>query len=155
VFSALNVGEAVTKGLKKVVKGETPPLARTGSSGSGMVLLSYILVALLIAFSAAPKKPAKPTKPPSLAGKKPSRFELEGNKWVIVRISNFPGIFPNPFAFQEYHEDETNLVVENTEINQIVNIYGCKKSTIQIRGKVNAITLGQYLPSTRPQKKLV
>lgn len=32
-------------------------------------------------------------------------------------------------------------MIEETEINQMVNIFGCKNSTIRIHGKVNAITL--------------
>ena len=45
-------------------------------------------------------------------------------------------------AFQEYQENESALTVENVEINQTVNLYGCKSSTIIIKGKVNAVTLG-------------
>jgi len=33
----------------------------------------------------APKKPVRPSKPQALAGKKPAKFALEGNKWAIVR----------------------------------------------------------------------
>ena len=48
------------------------------------------------------------------------------------------------------------MTVENTEINQSVNIYGCKNTTIIIKGKVNAVTIctfpnpyvsRSYLPS--------
>ena len=34
------------------------------------------------------------------------------------------------------------LTVDNAELSQTVNLYGCKNSTIVIKGKVNAITLG-------------
>jgi len=34
--------------------------------------------------------------------------------------------------------------VENTEINQSVNIYGCKNTTIIIKGKVNAVTICMF-----------
>ncbi|KAJ8481742.1 hypothetical protein ONZ45_g15205 [Pleurotus djamor] len=71
-----------------------------------------------------PKKPIKPAKPQALAGKKPPKFEMEAGKWVI-----------------EYQENNNNLVVEDGQINQIVNIYKCNRSTIQIKGKVNAVTL--------------
>jgi len=70
------------------------------------------------------KRPTKPSKPASLSGKKPAKFQLEGSKWVI-----------------EYQENERNLVVDNAALNQIVNIYGCKNSTIQVKGKVNAVVL--------------
>ena len=35
-------------------------------------------------------------------------------------------------------------MVENAELSQTVNLFGCKNSTIVIKGKVNAITLGSY-----------
>lgn len=37
-----------------------------------------------INIAAAPKRPVKPSKPQALAGKKPAKFALEGNKWIIV-----------------------------------------------------------------------
>jgi adenylyl cyclase-associated protein len=33
--------------------------------------------------------------------------------------------------------------VDDVQLNQAVNIFGCKQSTILIKGKVNAITLGK------------
>lgn len=60
-------------------------------------------------------KPAV-TKPPKLA--------LEGNKWVV-----------------EYFVDNKEIVISDTEAKQTVYIYKCKNCTIQIKGKVNAITL--------------
>lgn len=44
---------------------------------------------------------------------------------------------------QEYQENNSNIILENVEINQVVNIYGCKNSVIQVKGKVNAINLSQ------------
>ncbi|TFY74487.1 hypothetical protein EWM64_g9526 [Hericium alpestre] len=74
--------------------------------------------------AAAPKKPVKPTKPSALAGKKPAKFALEGNKWII-----------------EYQENEPALTVEGGEISQTVNLFGCKNITVIVKGKVNAVTL--------------
>ncbi|KAH9998998.1 adenylate cyclase associated C terminal-domain-containing protein [Russula vinacea] len=74
--------------------------------------------------SAAPKKPVRPAKPHALMGKKPAKFALEGNKWAI-----------------EYQENEAALTVDKTEISHIVNLFGCKNSTIVIKGKVNAVTI--------------
>jgi adenylyl cyclase-associated protein len=71
-------------------------------------------------------RPARPTKPASLAGKKPAKLELVGNRWEI-----------------EYQENNSNIILENVEINQVVNIYGCKNSVIQVKGKVNAINLSE------------
>lgn len=34
--------------------------------------------------------------------------------------------------------------MENTEISQIINLFGCKKTTVIIKGKVNAVTLGSF-----------
>jgi hypothetical protein len=34
--------------------------------------------------------------------------------------------------------------VEKAEISQIVNLFGCKNSTILIKGKVNAVTISAY-----------
>jgi len=66
----------------------------------------------------------RPAKPSALAGKKPSKFELEGTKWVV-----------------EYFDGEKNLVIDQAAINHVVSIYGCKNTTIQIKGKVNGVTL--------------
>ncbi|KZT74000.1 cyclase-associated protein [Daedalea quercina L-15889] len=116
VFAELNRGEEVTKGLRKVDKSEMThknPALRAGS-----------MVPSTAGSASAPKRPVKPTKPHALAGKKPAKFALEGNKWMI-----------------EYQENESALTVENVEISQTVNLYGCKSSTIVVKGKVNAVTL--------------
>ncbi|RDB24285.1 Adenylyl cyclase-associated protein [Hypsizygus marmoreus] len=116
VFAQLNRGEEVTKGLRKVDKSEmthkNPTLRASGAvpSSSGL--------------PAVPKKPIKPSKPQALAGKKPAKFALEGNKWLI-----------------EYQENERSLTIENVEISQAVFIYGCKNCTVVIKGKVNAVTI--------------
>lgn len=95
VFAELNRGNEVTKGLRKVDKSEMThknPALRSGSvvpgssgspigellpfpSGYGLRVLTFWIVQ---------KKPVRPTKPQALAGKKPPKFILEGNKWIIV-----------------------------------------------------------------------
>jgi len=115
VFAELNRGEDVTKGLRKVDKSEMThknPNLRASS------------VVQAPGGGGTAKRPTKPSKPASLMGKKPSKFALEGGKWTI-----------------EYYENEPNLVVENAEIGHVVYIYGCKNTTIQVKGKVNAINL--------------
>ncbi|KIK49402.1 hypothetical protein CY34DRAFT_7681 [Suillus luteus UH-Slu-Lm8-n1] len=77
----------------------------------------------------AAKKPVKPTpvkpaKPQALMGKKPAKFALEGNKWII-----------------EYQENESALEVANADITQVINLFACKNTTVIIKGKVNAVTL--------------
>ena len=78
VFSELNKGEAVTKGLRKVDKSEM-----THKNPS------------LRASSTVPERegsqrgkspaPSKKPKPENMRVKKPPRKELEGNKWSVVR----------------------------------------------------------------------
>ncbi|KAI9511312.1 adenylate cyclase associated N terminal-domain-containing protein [Russula earlei] len=116
VFAELNRGSEVTKNLRKVDKNEMThknPALRASSTVPSTVGSSF-----------APKKPVRPAKPQALMGKKPAKFALEGNKWAI-----------------EYQENEAALTVDNVEIGQIVNLFGCKNSTILIKGKVNAVTI--------------
>ncbi|KAA1471318.1 cyclase-associated protein [Dentipellis sp. KUC8613] len=116
VFAELNRGEEVTKGLRKVDKSEMThknPSLRAGST-----------VPARAPSPNAPKKPLKPTKPHALAGKKPSKFALEGNKWMI-----------------EYQENESALTVGEAELSHTVNLFGCKNTTVLVKGKVNAVTM--------------
>ena len=97
-----------------------------------------------ITFAAA-KKPLRPSKPQALMGKKPSKFALEGNKWAIVSLSHsMSHTFCDLFWRQEFQENESSLIVEDAQLNHSVNLFGCKKSTIEIKGKVNAVTLGVW-----------
>ncbi|KAI0259950.1 adenylate cyclase associated N terminal-domain-containing protein [Gloeopeniophorella convolvens] len=119
VFAELNRGAEVTKGLRKVDKSEMThknPALRASSTVPSSVGTS--------AAAATAKKPVRPAKPQALMGKKPAKFALEGNKWAV-----------------EYQENEAALTVDNAEISHIVNIFGCKNSTILVKGKVNAVTI--------------
>lgn len=78
VFSELNKGENVTKGLRKVDRSEMThknPGLRASSTVSDS--------------SARGKSPApgKKPKPESMRLKKPPKKELDGNKWLIVCVS--------------------------------------------------------------------
>ena len=76
VFAELNRGADVTKGLRKVEKSEMThknPTLRASSTVPSNTSPSL------------GKKPTKPAKPQSLSTKKPAKFALEGNKWIIVR----------------------------------------------------------------------
>jgi len=112
VFNALNKGESVTSGLKKVTS-EMKTKNRTEKTSS-VVPAS----AVKSTTSSAPGKKATPAKPP--------KFSLEGNKWVI-----------------EYQVDNKTLVIADTEPRHTVYIYRCKNSVIQIKGKVNAVTVDE------------
>lgn len=68
-------------------------------------------------------KPAKTFGAP-VATSKPPKFELEGKKWAV-----------------EFHKNNPNLVIENTETNQSVYVYKCEGSTLKIEGKVNNLVL--------------
>jgi adenylyl cyclase-associated protein len=37
------------------------------------------------------------------------------------------------------------LTVDNAEITHVVNLFGCRNSTVVIKGKINAVTIGVYL----------
>jgi hypothetical protein len=51
---------------------------------------------------------------------------------------------PNTIVLcQEYHENAKHVLIEDTEINHTVHLFGCKNSVIEIKGKVNAISAGE------------
>ncbi|KAF9452284.1 adenylyl cyclase-associated protein [Macrolepiota fuliginosa MF-IS2] len=115
VFAELNRGEEVTRGLRKVDKSEMThknPSLRAGS------------VVPAPSPGTTNKKPVRPTKPASLAGKKPPKFLLDGSKWMI-----------------ENQENGAVIKVEETSLNQSVNIFNCNNATVVIEGKVNAVNL--------------
>ena len=51
-------------------------------------------------------------------------LELEGKKWRV-----------------ENQENVTNLVISDTELKQVAYVFKCTNSTLQIKGKINSITL--------------
>jgi len=76
--------------------------------------------------SVVPAKEVKVTTAPK-GGKevaKPPKFQLEGSKWQI-----------------EHQLNNKNIVVSDTEAKQTVYVFKCVGSVIQIKGKINAITL--------------
>nr|CAG4644081.1 EOG090X08PR [Lepidurus arcticus] len=111
LFSELNKGENVTKGLKKVtadMQTHKNPNLRTGP---------------------APFKPAVAPKPGSTVAQpkpadKPAKMALEGKKWIL-----------------EYQKNASGLVIDQTEMNQVVYMYKCEGSTVQVKGKVNSIVM--------------
>ncbi|KAH8928870.1 hypothetical protein BT69DRAFT_1311331 [Atractiella rhizophila] len=120
VFASINKGSDITKGLKKVDPSQqthkNPSLRESStvpaSSGSGKN-----------GVKAPPSRPLKPPKPHSFQ-KKPPKKELDGKNWMI-----------------ENQDGNRDLIIDQTELNQSVNIFSCKNSTIQIKGKVNAVSL--------------
>lgn len=108
LFAALNKGEGVTGGLKKVTN-DMKTKNRTDK------------VAVVSGGAPTTFREEKTAKP---AAKKPPKFQLDGNKWQV-----------------ENQENNKQLVISETESKQVVYIYGCVGSTVQIKGKVNAITI--------------
>lgn len=111
VFGQLNQGENITKGLKKV---ERSQMTHKNPELRGTA-------APPPAKTAPPKLAAKPAQ---LKAKKPAKTQLDGNKWTI-----------------EYHEDNRSITIDQTELNQTVNIFNCKNSIVQIKGKINAVQM--------------
>ncbi|KAI1102164.1 adenylate cyclase associated N terminal-domain-containing protein [Jackrogersella minutella] len=117
VFSELNKGEGVTKGLRKVDRSEMThknPALRAGSTVSDHDS------------STRGKSPApgKKPKPESMRVKKPPKKELDGNKWTIEN-------------FDKHHEP---IEIE-AEMSHSILISRCNQTTIIVKGKANAITL--------------
>lgn len=75
---------------------------------------------------AAPTRPSPSAKPASFGAKNrgPPRKELDGNKW---NVENF--------------ENEPHLVIDGTDIGHTVNIFRCDHCVIEIKGKVNAVSM--------------
>jgi len=107
LFAELSKGENVTSGLKKVtadMKTKNLPADQKSS----------------VVKAIEPKGGREDKDKP----KKPAKFSLEGNKWVV-----------------ENQSGNRDIVISETEPKQTVYIFGCVNSTIQVKGKVNAITV--------------
>ncbi|KAK4126599.1 hypothetical protein N657DRAFT_643380 [Parathielavia appendiculata] len=117
VFSELNKGESVTKGLRKVDKSEMThknPSLRAGSTVPDK------------AASTRAKSPAPGTKPKpeSMRVKKPPKKELEGNKWTI-----------------ENFDKEPAPIELDVSLSHSILISKCNNTTIILKGKANAVTV--------------
>ena len=75
-------------------------------------------------------------------GKKPAKLALEGKAWNVVCGIHHKEYGRMLTEIQEYQENEPALTLEDVQMNQTVNLFNCKKSTIVIKGKVNAVSLG-------------
>ncbi|XP_029976007.1 adenylyl cyclase-associated protein 1 [Salarias fasciatus] len=114
LFASINKGADITKGLKHIgddQKTHKNPALR-GQSGP---------------VRSGPKpfsSPRPAAAAPAPAAKQPPVLELEGKKWKV-----------------ENQEGVQDLVISNTELKQVVYAYKCNKSTLQVQGKINSITL--------------
>lgn len=123
VFSQLNQGSAVTAGLRKVDKSEMThknPSLRTSNtvperSDSQTSLNS----------ATRGKSPLPARKPDNLKAKKPSRKELDGNKWIVENFEN----------------TGHDIIEIAAELNHSILISRCSKCIIKVNGKANAISI--------------
>ncbi|KAL9060148.1 MAG: hypothetical protein Q9162_000762 [Coniocarpon cinnabarinum] len=116
VFADLNKGEAVTSGLKKVDKSQMThknPTLRAQAPAQPSRSDSN---------SSRGKSPAPTKKPESLRAKKPSRKDLEGNKWTV-----------------EHFDNEGTPVHIQAEKQQSILISRCKSTDVVVKGKANSI----------------
>ena len=84
VFSELNKGEAVTKGLRKVDPKEMTHKNPSLRAGSTVPTRSDSQSSVSSVSRGKSPAPGKKPKPESMRVKKPPRKELDGNKWIIV-----------------------------------------------------------------------
>ncbi|XP_054462382.1 adenylyl cyclase-associated protein 1 [Anoplopoma fimbria] len=115
LFASLNQGADITRGLKHVSDNQKTHKNPTLRSGSAPV-------------RSGPKPFASPTPRPAAAATPtrtlPPVFELDGKKWKV-----------------ENQEGAQDLVINDTELKQVVYAYKCNKSTLQVKNKINSITL--------------
>ncbi|KAL8558490.1 hypothetical protein ACOMHN_059231 [Nucella lapillus] len=114
LFASLNKGEAVTTGLRKVtddMKTHKNPALRQGPAP----------------FKTSVPKPVaapKPTAAAKATPAKPPLTELQNKKWVV-----------------EYHTGNKSIVLDKTELKQMVYVFKCVDSVIQVKGKVHSIIM--------------
>jgi adenylyl cyclase-associated protein len=89
VFSELNKGEAVTKGLRKVDPKEMTHKNPSLRAGATVPTRSDSQSSVSSVNRGKSPAPGKKPKPESMRTKKPPRKELDGNKWYIVSRSDW------------------------------------------------------------------
>lgn len=116
LFASINKGADITKALKHVSDDQkTHKNPGLRSQGAAPVRTGPKPFASPAARPAATATPTR-TLPPVL--------ELEGKKWKV-----------------ENQEGVQDLVISDTELKQVVYAYKCNKSTLQVKGKLNSITI--------------
>ncbi|TPX67087.1 hypothetical protein SpCBS45565_g03994 [Spizellomyces sp. 'palustris'] len=103
--------EGLTSGLRKVDKSE-------------MTHKNPELRASSLVKSGTGGAATAPTARHTAAPKAPPKLALEGNKWVV-----------------ENQVNNNEIIIDQTELRHVVYIYNCQNCTIQIKGKVNAVTI--------------
>ena len=59
----------------------------------------------------------------------------------LVCIEEIKCVF---LPLQENQENASDLVISDTELKQVAYVFKCTNSTLQIKGKINSITLGKW-----------
>uniref|UniRef100_A0A7N4V5D2 Adenylyl cyclase-associated protein n=1 Tax=Sarcophilus harrisii TaxID=9305 RepID=A0A7N4V5D2_SARHA len=113
LFAQLNQGEAITKGLRHVSDDQKTHKNPKLRAQGGQI---HSPTKNHTPSSISPQSPLQQNHPPVL--------ELEGKKWRV-----------------EYQENSNDLVISDTELKQVAYIFKCNKSTLQIKGKINSITI--------------
>lgn len=112
----LNKGTAITSSLKKVtsdMQTHKNPNLRSSST-------------VPAGNAHTGQSAACPRGGPASVPQRPPKFELEGKKWMI-----------------EYMNGRKDIVISDTEMNQSVNIYRCTDCLVQVKGKINSITVDE------------
>ncbi|XP_040044943.2 adenylyl cyclase-associated protein 1 [Gasterosteus aculeatus] len=113
LFAAINQGSDITRALKHVSDDQKTHKNPTLRTTTAPI-------------RTGPKPFASPAPRPAASAtpKLPPVFELDGKKWKV-----------------ENQEDAQSLVIENTELKQVVYAYKCNKSCLQVKNKINSIIL--------------
>lgn len=112
VLAALNRGSDVTKGLKKVTN--DMKTHKNPELRKHQTPVPFKKADNAYKSVATAKKPVK---------KSPPKLELEGKKWIVE------------------HQEGATLKISDCNMKQVVYIYKCTNSTLQIEGKVNSVIL--------------
>ncbi|XP_049607237.1 adenylyl cyclase-associated protein 1 [Syngnathus scovelli] len=116
LFESINRGADITKGLKHVKDDEkthkNPGLRASSGPKPFTSPKPFSSPTPRAAPSAAPSRSAPPV------------LELDGKKWKV-----------------ENQEGQQGLMITDTELKQVVYAFKCSNSTLQVKGKLNSITL--------------
>uniref|UniRef100_A0A668AB98 Adenylyl cyclase-associated protein n=1 Tax=Myripristis murdjan TaxID=586833 RepID=A0A668AB98_9TELE len=115
LFASINKGSDITKGLKHVSDDQ-----KTHKNPSLRGQAAPVRTGPKPFSSASPRPAASATPTRTL----PPVLELDGKKWKV-----------------ENQEGAQGLVISDTELKQVVYAFKCNNSMLQVKGKINSITL--------------
>ncbi|KAJ8273917.1 hypothetical protein GJAV_G00106910 [Gymnothorax javanicus] len=112
LFAQLNQGQDIIKGLKHISDDQmTHKNPGLRCQGGGQT-------------ASAPKNRHTPHTSATPLQSHAPLLELEGKKWRV-----------------EYQNEAADLQISDTELKQVVYVFSCKNSTLQVKGKVSSIVL--------------